>query len=665
MSLSWKLKRLQAMNTRELVHRGLHWCDNEGSRIATVLGRAPLPKSRVGPGISLFACPEGWHSSWSALYQLDTERLDQLIQGHIGFFRHPPLNVGNPVNWHRDPETGVRLPLSWGTKIDYRNDTLVGNIKILWELGRQQHLIPLAVAYASTGEIRYRQAIAAQIDGWIKDNPYGRGIHWCSALELALRLISWAVVHSLLAMRDGAGGLFGAVSNPDQLGNAIYRQARFVRHHLSGHSSANNHLIGELTGLWISTRVFDMGPEGARWAKLAQYVLEREAQRQVYPDGVDKEQAMYYHLWVLEYLFLSWLTGERCRECFSAPFKQRILAMAGFVDAMTPPGGKPPQIGDSDDGFVTRFEVAWPSDPYRDVLASVRHAMGSGAILHGQAALGMPQKAFWYGMVLGKLPERSVEDNSGTTAPYSRIYPDSGYAVLGNGPVHLVFDAGCLGYLSIAAHGHSDALSVCLALDSDWWLVDPGTYAYHSEPRWREYFRGTSAHNTVSVDGRHQSEFGGAFLWLQHAQARIEGYGVDKDNAQWVQGFHDGYRKLGVTHRRKVECFLDKGSLQITDSMDGAGMHDIAINFHFSPDIEIMQDRDNSRWVARKPNSSHELWFIVDQTWEWCVFRGSKAPTAGWYSPALGIKVPACTLRGNRHCSVPIQIATTIQMVEK
>lgn len=664
MSLSWKLKRLRAMGAKEIVHRSLRWCSDEKSWIATVLGWLPAPTLPVSPGISLFPCPEGWHAKWSALYQVDTERLDQLIQGRIGFLGHPPLNVGDPVDWHRDPETGIRSPLDWGMKINYRDDTLVGNVKILWELGRQQQLVPLAVAYTATGEVRYRQAIVAQIEGWIDDNPYGRGIHWCSALELALRLISWAVVHSLLVMRDGSEGLFAAVRDPDRLGRAIYRQARFVRDHLSRYSSANNHLIGELTGLWVATQVFDMGTEGAHWATLAHHALEQEAQRQVYPDGADKEQAIYYHLWVLEYLFLAWLTGERCGAHFSARFKQRILAMAGFVEAVAPPDGQPPQIGDSDDGFVVRFEADWPSDPYHDVLAGIGHAI-AGRVGSYRVTPHIPQKAFWYGMILGKLPERSAEDDPGASAPYPRIYPDSGYAVLGNGPIHLVFDAGALGYPSIAAHGHADALSICLALDGDWWLVDPGTYVYHSEPQWREYFRGTAAHNTVSIDGCHQSEFGGAFLWLRHAQARIDGYGVDDGGTQWVQGSHNGYRNLGVAHRRKVECFLDKGCLQITDSMDGTGAHDIAIYFHFSPDVEIVRARNNDRWVARKPHSSRELWFSVDQTWEWCTFRGSDTPIAGWYSPVLGTKVPAYTLRGLWHGFVPAQIATTIQLVEK
>ncbi len=85
--------------------------------------------------------------------------------------------------------------------------------------------------------------------------------------------------------------------------------------------------------------------------------------------------------------------------------------------------------------------------------------------------------------------------------------------------IRLVVDAGPLGYRSIAAHGHADALSFTLSVGGLEFLVDPGTYAYHTQGAWRQYFRGTAAHNTVRVDGQDQSESGGNFMWLRKARA--------------------------------------------------------------------------------------------------------------------------------------------------
>ena len=77
--------------------------------------------------------------------------------------------------------------------------------------------------------------------------------------------------------------------------------------------------------------------------------------------------------------------------------------------------------------------------------------------------------------------------------------------------VKIVFDTGPLGYLSIAAHGHADALSL-LASYGGWPVfVDPGTYSYKPKDVWRDWFRGTLAHNTVTIDSLNQSQIRGPY----------------------------------------------------------------------------------------------------------------------------------------------------------
>jgi hypothetical protein len=650
--LLWKLNRLRAMSGWEVPHRAFRWLGQKIEKAALSGGWAPAPAHPVKPKLSLFLPQENWLTAWQQYYALEQAPLDDLLQGKIGFFGHAPLDVGVPVNWHRDPLTGIEAPLSFGKELNYRDDKLVGNVKILWELGRHQHLIPLAAAYACTGELRYRDAVVAQIEGWIDANPYGLGIHWCSALEPALRLISWAVVHSLLVLRDGGNGLFSAVANPSKLGRAIYQHAWFVRHFLSRHSSANNHLIGELTGLWVACCVFELGKQGEAWAETAQKELEREAQLQVYPDGVDKEQACYYHLWVLEYFLFTWIVGLRSERKFSAAFSERILAMSGFLRAITPARGEPPQIGDADDGFVTRFNVAWPEHAYRDVLAAVETVFAIKI-----PASPLPQKAFWYAFCLGNIP-KAGEQISTTGNTYPALFRDGGYAVLGRRAVHAVFDAGPLGYPSIAAHGHADALNVCLALDGAWWLVDPGTYAYHTEHGWRDYFRGTAAHNTVQMDGRNQSEMGGPFLWLRHAHARLIDAGMDAPGVQWAVGEHDGYDKLGGRHTRRIELGTTGDEFTISDDVQGSGGHELAIHFHFAPDIDLAPGPQGGTWRITRAGTERRIEMLVDDTWHWEVFRGSESPRLGWFSPALGTKVPSSTLRGVWRGRLPIRLVT-------
>jgi uncharacterized heparinase superfamily protein len=102
--------------------------------------------------------------------------------------------------------------------------------------------------------------------------------------------------------------------------------------------------------------------------------------------------------------------------------------------------------------------------------------------------------------------------------------------------IRIIIDSGELGYLSIAAHGHADALAFTMSVAGKEILVDPGTYSYHTLPRWRNYFRGTAAHNTVVVDGKNQSVIGGNFMWVKHASAACRKWSRER-NATYFEAY--------------------------------------------------------------------------------------------------------------------------------
>ncbi len=655
--LSWKINRIKAMGGKEILHRTGQTLALQVEKIRFERGWQPLPTAEVGRKTFLFSFGSQIAQKWSELFTVDSSGLTALIAGKIDFFGYDALDVGNPVQWHRDPVTGINTPIDiFGKTLDYHDDSLVGNVKFLWELGRHQHLIPLAAAYAVTGKAEYKDVVVSQIKDWISRNPFNKGIHWCTALEVALRLISWAVIHSFLHLRDNDDGLFDVADDSRELGRSIYQHAWFVAHFLSRYSSANNHLIGELTGLWVGCHVFDLGQDGKKWANQAQCELEAEAKKQVFSDGVNKEQATYYHLWVLEYLLFASLVGVRAGKPFSADFEKNIDSMAGFLTAVTPLGGVPPHIGDADDGFVTRFEARWPQKPYEDVLSAVAVSKRK------QYSSDISQKAFWYGIMAGGGCKALVcKNKSMGAAVYPTVFPEGGYAVLGDELVHLIFDAGTLGYPSIAAHGHADTLSFCLAVNGDWWFVDPGTYAYHSLPEWRNYFRGTSAHNTLEIDGKNQSEIGGPFLWVKHAPVTFEGCGENKDKSQWATGEHRGYK--GIVHKREITYEPDVKELLIVDTVTGKGYHRLVLNFHFSPEIYV-EELSAGVWAARRKNSNCVVSVIGQNDWNWITCQAATDPISGWYSPALEIKQPTITLQGRRVCELPVTIKTLIKIQE-
>ena len=68
----------------------------------------------------------------------------------------------------------------------------------------------------------------------------------------------------------------------------------------------------------------------------------------------------------------------------------------------------------------------------------------------------------------------------------------------------LIFDVGPLSSPK-SGHGHADLLAIQCTVFGEAYIVDPGTYCYTAEPAWRDFFRGTAAHSTVTVDGEGQA----------------------------------------------------------------------------------------------------------------------------------------------------------------
>jgi len=227
-----------------------------------------------------------------------------------------------------------------------------------------------------------------------------------------------------------------------------------------------------------------------------------------------------------------------------------------------------------------------------------------------------------------------------------REFREGGYYILGSEfetprELRVIADAGPLGYLAIAAHGHADALAFTLSVGGREILIDPGTYAYHTQKKWRDYFRGTAAHNTVTVDGENQSEIGGNFLWLRKATAHCEVWEMGTEQDRFV-GSHDGYSRLvdPVVHRRAI--VLEKASRRIivTDTLDCAGQHRAECRWHFSELCEIWLE---DKVLHAKNGESVVRLRLTDPMLNFEIHSGEEDPPCGWVSRSFDVKIPTVT----------------------
>jgi hypothetical protein len=242
----------------------------------------------------------------------------------------------------------------------------------------------------------------------------------------------------------------------------------------------------------------------------------------------------------------------------------------------------------------------------------------------------------------------------------------SGYYLLQHGDLNsperisVVFDCGPLGMGSLAGHGHADALSFTLRAFGRDVLVDPGTYDYFSYPQWREYFRGTRAHNTIVVDGRNQSEMLGLFLWGKKTQAKCLNW-EPSDTGGRVIGEHDGYSTLSdpVIHRRTLELDGCRRELTICDDIIARKEHNITIFFHFAEHCILNPTEQNNYWVDVGPGS---IEIELDSLLQVESFAGSTNPISGWVSRGYHQKLPATTLIGRCSCEGNMSIVCKVNM---
>lgn len=639
-SLTWKYNRLRVMSVTEIGFRV--WRSIRAKSEKTGIWPEPqIPPYTVAP-----SAMDTWLDMSATLNAPDyLGAADRICSGTVEIFGLAIPHFDAPFRWNTDLRSGITAPMDFGKTLDYRRPEQVGDIKWVWEANRHLHLVTLAQAYRISGELRYLQTLAAHLDSWFRQCPYALGPNWASALEPAMRLINWSAVWSFIG--GATSPLFQLADYPDlrkRWMDSVYLHVHFIRGHFSEHSSANNHLIGELAGVWVATQSWPYWANFSAWSNVAQYRLEIEALKQHAPDGVNREQAVAYQQFVVDLLLICGLVARKARRDFSAAYWSRLESALSFFVAIIDSDGHLPMIGDGDDALVLRLNQAPDWDCYRSLLAT-------GAILFERADFKFKAKTLddKTRCLLGAHADADFAALPVLPAPAASQFRDGGYYVLGCDfdtatEMRIVIDAGPLGYESIAAHGHADALAFTLSLGGREFLIDPGTYAYHTERLWRDYFRGTSAHNTVRVDGLDQSTAGGNFLWIKHAHAWCEAVDADDACIQRFIGAHDGYRRLGdpVTHRRSFTLDVPARAVTLVDSFDCARTHVYEGFFHFSE--HCMVSLHHTTILATNGDKQMEI-ELDPRIGEIDLFRGNELLPAGWISRRFAQKVPTWTLR--------------------
>jgi hypothetical protein len=646
----WLLNRLRCMAPAEVGYRlrqaGIKVLEKRGW---LDVGRASASVLRAGPRQpGAFEPPPLADGERQALLAA----ADRICAGHVTLFAGRRYHVGPLPQWNRDPASGVLGPATYCGDIDILDRALVGDIKHVWELNRHLHLVRLAQASIVSPDPVYPLTLAAQLRGWLDQCPPLRGPNWTSGLEIALRLLNWSLLWQL--MGGDASVLFagseGQRLRTDWL-HSIHAHCGHIERHLSRHSSANNHLIGELAGLFVGAATWPCWKASKRWRALAAAGLEEQAVCQYSRDGVNREQAFAYHVFSAEFLFVAGLAGHAWGQPFS-PEYWRILGRAvRFLRSVRDVNGHVPMVGDADDGAVFRLGL---DDEDR---AAQLLALGDAVFDGGEPGGG----ARWLLHALPGARPAIGADNSGRSG---WAFPDGGYLLFGSrfgaaDEIKGMLDCGPLGYLGIAAHGHADALAITLSVAGEECLVDPGTWSYWQGQQWRDYFRGTSAHNTVRVDGLDQSVSGGRFMWLKKAVTSIETMPHSPGDFDFC-GSHDGYLRLPdpARHQRSVRFDAATSTLVVRDRVAASEQHRLEQFWHFAPGLVLsltaggLQARGRGFTLDLQVSGADLVLELV---------HGCENPPLGWYSRTYESKQPCGVFKvTSLSGAVPVECRFTI-----
>ena len=616
--LAWLLNRLRCMTVGEVGYRMQQAAVGRIERRGMGRWTAPALAS-ANTGLPRAAMPPLLPGEVDAILA-DAARIRA---GDVVLFADCRFHVGAQPEWNRDPASGVLGPSVFAGDIRITDRAVVGDIKHVWELNRHLHLVRLAQAWQVSGDDAWLDALRAQMSGWLEQCPPMTGPNWTSSLEMGIRLINWSLLWQLAGGADGPlfAGEAGQALRRAWL-DSIYAHCQSVARHLSRHSSANNHLIGELAGLYVATTAWPCWDQSARWREQAARELEDQALAQFSSDGVNREQAFSYHVFSSEFLFVAALAGQSAGRPFSSRYWAALERALHFLHAVTDVGGHVPMVGDADDGIV------WRLDPDNNDRAALLLALGSA--LAGERTPRSASARWLLNAFPGQHPRSMKQVEAGGWS-----FPDGGYLLFGSDfgaarEIKGLLDCGPLGYLGIAAHGHADALSLTLSVAGEECLVDPGTYSYWQDQKWRDYFRGTSAHNTVRVDGVDQSVSGGRFMWMRKARSHVER--MPQSPGQFdFRGTHNGYMRLAdpARHIREVKFDDSAGTLVVTDRVAAKGAHKVEQFWHFAPGLALTR---NAGGVQVRGKAFQLQLDVKGEGATVELVRGQEDPPLGWYS---------------------------------
>lgn len=474
-----------------------------------------------------------------------------------------------------------------------------------WQIAFHKHyfLIDLIQAYRHSGNPAYLAKWRELIESWIAEMGSGH-ITLSDAQVEAKRMESWCTAFMLLNGTDWHHQLDGRFLR--KFLARISEESYYISQNLK---RVRNHRTFQLYAIYLVGVLFPELTLQPFFLKTGTDLLSENLLTDFHPDGVHIEMSSHYHQLVAE-------TGVRMLELavlnnlsLSRELIERLHKAVRFSLYLQWPNGDIPLINDSDNGN------------HLDLLRLGSRYFDDPELLWG-ATLGK----------YGQAPKAA-----------SICFPAAGYYILGDhwgdGEInyaqrqHLFYDCGKLGE---GSHSHYDLFNFCYFLNGKPAIIDPGRYTYSGEPDaegilWRHYFKGTSAHNTVTVDRQDQTKYlnrtkHGPEVLLNNQDHFLGKYADWIDGQAISENYSPRHERLFVYMEHRYVFILDR--LYSDDGLE----HHYELNFHLPAETKTELTQHGN--CVRVITDQCQLLTLTAQ-------NVNSEIKPGWVSRYYGIKHPA------------------------
>jgi len=504
---------------------------------------------------------------------------------------HQDRRVADDALVGRFRYAGVALDL--GVPPDWRTDGLSHDEEWRIEWSKFYFGLDLAHAFSVTRDQRYVDAWQALVASWIDQ---------CDATSdstdvTARRLQNWVYAWQGFDRVPGFGGL-----DPDLQERLLTSIEDQLTHVATDLTPERNHRTLELYGLLVVSLALPvLDPDGSRAAH-AWALLQDNLLTDVWSDGVHRERSTHYHLIALRSFLAARVNVSRFGGQVPAEYDDRLRAACRFGMHLHRPDGQIPALSDSDSGS------------YRELLLLAAQTLDlpDARYVATQGREGSPPATACADFPVGGYYVQRSGWGDG-----AEQFTDARFLVLGCGP------------LGDGGHGHYDALSVEAYAHGRPLVVDPGRYTYaEGDPNWRHWFKGTAAHNTVTVDGLDQQPYRRGKPKGPQMVSRL----VDRrstDGLELLQGEITS-PAYDAVHRRTV-LFVAGEYWLVVDELRAAEPHGYALRWHLA---------DPEAPAVARPADSHSR---ATTTTVHLETLGGTTTTVepGWLSTRYGVKTPA------------------------